>query len=547
MTAVAASGRLGASDSTIAGLRTTARLAWRQNRIFWTVWVLALVGLMPATVTTYSELVTSDPGALMATLGANPTMRVILGPPFDLSTAGGFAAWRVGNFTGWMAALMSALGVIRCTRADEEAGRLELLRAGAIGRHAPLAGALLVAALVNVVLGVGIAAGMIASGTPTAGSIAAGMGVTSMGWLFAAVAGVAAQVFESARSARAWSVGIVLGGLFVVRAIIDGSGSGSALEPLRWFVPVEWPALVRAYADERWWVLALPYGSAVLLTLAALRLESMRDHGGGLRATRLGPASAPPGLSGPWGLSWRLDRWSIIGWSVALVVSAAGMGSIALQMRSLFDDNPQLKVLLERLGGSGAAEIAFYSAMISILATVLGMLVILLLGRLRSEETAGHIEPLLATTVSRLNLALSHLVPATLVPVALLLACGAVLPVAQVSRDGDASLSLDFLRAAAALTPSVLVVAGIAMLLIGWVPRFFALSWVVVTWTMFCTWLAPLFNLPAWLIDLHPLGPLPSLPSEAMDWTPVLVEAAVGLVLMGVGVVGYRRRNIPAA
>ena len=44
---------------------------------------------------------------------------------------------------------MSILLVVRHTRADEETGRAELVGAGVVGRHAPLAAALVVAAIAD--------------------------------------------------------------------------------------------------------------------------------------------------------------------------------------------------------------------------------------------------------------------------------------------------------------------------------------------------------------------------------------------------------------
>ena len=66
-------------------------------------------------------------------------------------------------------------------------------------------------------------------------------------------------------------------------------------------------------ADD--WSLAIP---AVLLTLvtlaAAAYLSTRRDLGAGLLASRLGPATASPGLRTPLALAWRLHRGLLIGW-----------------------------------------------------------------------------------------------------------------------------------------------------------------------------------------------------------------------------------------
>ena len=121
-----------------------SRRVWplRRSRWFWLVWILALWVTIPATVSRYAELVPdTEVGRLTtAALAANPTMRAMLGPPFELLNAGGFVMWRVGTFVAAAAGVMAALGVIRATRAEEEEGRTELLRSGIVGRHTPLGG-----------------------------------------------------------------------------------------------------------------------------------------------------------------------------------------------------------------------------------------------------------------------------------------------------------------------------------------------------------------------------------------------------------------------
>jgi ABC-2 type transport system permease protein len=531
--------------STQAGVGAVTRIVWRRNRWYWMLWVLGLLTLMPLTVTKYHDLVPpgSSPEQLMATLGSNPTMRAILGVPHDLSTPGGFTMWRVGAFTGWSAAFVAVFGVIRSTRADEEEGRTELVRAGAVGRHAILGASLLVTMTATLVLGLLIAATMIDAGTPAEGSLAAGLGVTAISWVFAGVAAVCAQVFESARVARSWAAGIVLGGLFLVRAVADGSASAGA-QRLRWLIPLEWPQLVRPYADERWWVLLLPVLLTIVLVGVAFTLESRRDFGAGLRPTRLGRSDAASGLKDAAGLARRLHRPGVIGWSVGVLVGAYGMGSIGSQVDAMLQDNPQVAEMMAKLGGTGQLKNAFYIAMLGIMVTVVSLAAVQFLGRLHAEEDSGHAEVLAATATSRWALAFSHLGIALVVPIALALACGALVPLAEAAKLDRWSMVGDHLVASVVLLPGLLLVLGIAMALLGWAPRWFGLSWAVVGWSMFCSWLAPLFGLPQWLVDLQPWGHLPRLPSEPLDLVPVVVETAIALILLAGGLVGFRRRDL---
>ena len=66
----------------------------------------------------------------------------------------------------------------------------------------------------------------------------------------------------------------VLGVAYLVRALADGVTDSSPLHALQWVSPLEWAALARPYAGERWRVLALPCCATGVLSALAFRLES---------------------------------------------------------------------------------------------------------------------------------------------------------------------------------------------------------------------------------------------------------------------------------
>ncbi len=537
------------SASTLTGTLLLSRLALRRSRWFWLVWVLALASLMPATVSAYAQLV-PDSGAGRLTieaLAANPTMRAMLGPPYHLGDAGGFAMWRVGTFVAAAAAMMAALGVIRATRAEEEEGRVELVRAGAIGRHAPLAAALLVALAGCAVLGALVTAALATSAPPVSGALAAGLGIALVGAVWAGVAAVAAQLVESARAARFLALG-ALGVAYLLRALADGSPRDSALSWLGWIAPVQWAALARPYADERWWVLLLPALTAAGLVVAAVALESRRDLGAGLRATRPGPAHAPPWLRGVGALTLRLERAAIIGWTIGLAVFAVAIGSLAGTIDQMLVDNPQLADLFRRMGGGvGLLRDAFYVAMLGILVVVIALFGAALLLRLRRAEENGHVELLAATATPRAAIMLAQLVPALVVPTGLLVLCGGLVALPQALSSADPGLIARVAGAALALAPGIWLAVALGAALLGLAPRASGLVWLVLGWSLFVTWVGPLLHLPQWLLDATPFAALPKLPVDAMAWTPILVETGLAAVLVAAGLWGWQRRDLGTA
>ena len=140
-----------------------------------------------------------------------------LGRRADRVAAGGIALALV--------ALMTTCSSSRHTRAEEEAGRAELVGRGrrrpprAAGRGAARRRA------GELALGAVVALAAVATGSPAAGSLALGLAFARRRVVFAAVAAVAAQVTETREAANGLAAG-VLGASFVVRAIGDAGPTG---------------------------------------------------------------------------------------------------------------------------------------------------------------------------------------------------------------------------------------------------------------------------------------------------------------------------------
>src|SRR5882757_7138275 len=255
--------------TSLVGTRDLVRLGVRRDRVMLPVWVYVLCALTVVTAVSFKGLYPTRASRLpfAAQIVTNPGLRALTGPPFDLTSIGGLTAWRIGATAAVLIGLMNVFAVVRHTRADEEAGRLELVGAGVVGRHAPLAAALSLVLAVDLVIGAVIAVAMIVVGQPAAGSVALGAELAAVGAAFAGIAAVAAQLTESSRAANGLA-SIVLGAAYLLRAIGDSTGTTG----LSWFSPIGWGQQVRPYADERWWVLALPIGLAILTCWVATAL-----------------------------------------------------------------------------------------------------------------------------------------------------------------------------------------------------------------------------------------------------------------------------------
>ncbi|MEX0666965.1 MAG: ABC transporter permease, partial [Acidimicrobiia bacterium] len=388
-----------------------------------------------------------------------------------------------------------------------------------------------------------IAVGMIGVGLPAAGAVAYGVGFAAVALVFAAAAGVAAQLTEGAGAARGIATGYVALS-FLLRVAGDG-GEASGIGWLSWLSPIGWFTRLRPFASERWPVLLLFAGLAFLLCFVSYRLSSTRDVAAGVIPPRPGPASAASWLRSPLALGWRLHRPSFIGWSFGLAVVGMVYGSVADGIGDMLDESPQLAQIFEQLGGAAGIIDAFFATAMGILALIATAYAIRSVLRLRVEEESLRAEPVLATATPRLRWVRSHLVYAVVGPVVVLALVGAVSGATYGAIIGDVAGQAQKVAGAALIQiPAVWVVVGVAMTLFGVWPRLTSVSWGVLVTCLLLGQLGQILQFPQWSLNLSPFSHIPRLPSAEVDVVPLLVLTAIAVVLTAVGLRGFQRRDI---
>jgi ABC-2 type transport system permease protein len=534
-------------NTSATGTGPLIRLALRLDRVKLPIWILAFTALTAATASAFEGLynTVAEREAFAATITSNPAFTALLGPIFDPTTTGGLTAWRIGSIFGVLAGLMGHQTVVRHTRLEEETGRLELLGAGVVGRHAPLAAALTTAWAAGAVAGLGCAGALIGLGQPVAGSVAFGAGLTGIVAMFAAVGAATAQMTTTSRAANGIAGGVV-GTAFLLRAAGDAMGDGGSAWP-SWISPIGWYQQLRPFADERWWVLGLMLAFTAVLTAAALAMAVRRDIDAGLLPTRPGPALADDGLSSPLALAWRLQRGMLLGWVVALAIWSAVIGSLARSVGDVFgaNGNEQLTQIIEALGGAENIVDTYLSLVLSIVGLATAVYAMQAALRLRTEETALRAEPLLATRVRRTAWVGSHLAFALLGPALLLVVSGGAMGLVHGLRTGAAGAeTLRLATSALAQLPATWVLAGIALALFGLAPRMTTAVWGVLVAYLLIGQLGPVLQLDQWVMNLSPFTHVPALPMADLTWAPLLWLTAVAAALMAAGLAGARRRDI---
>ncbi len=521
------------------GAGELVKLALRRDRIMIPVWVYALTATAASTAYSFTHLYDTPQSRLnfAASVTSNGSTLAMYGPVHNPSTIGGLTAWRLVAIGATLVSIMTVLVVMRHTRADEEAGRLELISAGVVGRHAALAAGVVVAAIASLAVSLGAAIGLIAVGMPTAGSLAFGLSWCTAGLFFAAVGAVAAQLSESTRTANGIGIGVIALA-YLIRATADVGPSW-----LSWASPIGWAQQLRPFAGERWWVFAVAVGATALVIWGAFVLAGRRDLGAGLLPPRPGPARGE--LHGPVALAWRLQRGTLLAWTVGFAVYGVAIGGIADGVTAIVGSSESTRRILTEMGGAKGVVDAFLATAMGILGLVVAGYSVQAVLRLRVEETALRAEPVLATRVGRIRWACSHVMFAVAGSVVILIATGLGAGLAHGLRSHDVGGQVPrVLGAALVQVPATWVLASVTLLLFGLAPRFTAVAWGVLAGCLLLGQLGPVLKLPQWAMDLSPFTHVPKLPGSALAAAPLLGLTTVAVLAAAAGFGGFRHRDI---
>ncbi|SKC81002.1 ABC transporter permease [Krasilnikoviella flava] len=529
--------------TTLTGTWSLVRFILRRDRVRLLVWSLAIPALYLASLGEYTAMA-DDPEGMQAraALVQTPAMVSMTGPGYgtDDYTVGAAVS---NELVLWMVlalAVMSILQVVRHTRAEEESSRSELVRAAAVGRHAPVVAALVVVLLVNVVVAALSSAVLVGAGLEAVDSVAMSLGVAMSAMTFGAIALVASQVTEHSRGATGLSMA-ALGAAFTLRTIGDMQEQHGSW--VSWLSPIAWAQQMRAYVDLRWWPAALGAVVIVVLLFVASTLASRRDFGAGLVPDRPGRADALPSLRTPAALVWLQQRMALLWTALGLAFMWFATGTIVNQVGAMTEslaNNPVYASVL----GSGEVTKAFVGIIVLYAALGAAAYGIVAALRAKTEEDAGRAEYALATPVSRArwlgaNLGVTSAgTVVVLVTGVLALAGGAAVAGTEDVTFGEVT------EAGLLFLPALAVFVGLAAALFAWIPKATSLVWLLLEYTIVVALFADLFHLPDWARRISPFWWVPDPLTAGVDWVHVGGLCAVALVLFVLAFAGFRRRDV---
>jgi polyether ionophore transport system permease protein len=382
-------------------------------------------------------------------------------------------------------------------------------------------------------------------GLPAAGALAYGLSEAGCGLVFAAVAAVAAQVSGTARGARGIAI-TLLGVVFLLRGVGD-SGASHGLTWLTWLSPIGWAEEVRPFVGDRWWVLALPLAAMAAVTAAAFALAGRRDAGAGLVQPRPGSATAGRLLGGPFGLVWRLERATLAGWSAGFLVGGLAIGVVGNGIGKLLGaGGGTIEKGLDRIAGQSSLTNAYLAACMALLGLVAAAYATGVVLRLRSAETDGLGEPVLASPVSRYRWSGSTLLMTVAGTAVVLVVGGIGMGLGfGLATSGVGTWVSRLIGAGLVQLPAALCLAGFACLVFGLLPEWsIGLGWAAVGICGLIGLFGPAVQLSQKVLDVFPFTHTPKLPGGEFSATPVIWLCAAALAMTAVGVAGLRRRDI---
>jgi len=541
---------------------TLIKFIFRRERFISTAWIAILVlfsmAIAPAMADMFPDAASRSQ---FAAAFNNPMMVAMMGPIYgvDNYTSG---AMYGGLMLVWYAiavAVMNIFFVARHTRADEQAGRVEVVRSLPTGRLANLNATMISAVILNGILGLLTGLGLAVVGVETmdfTGSMIYGAATASIGIVFASVTAVFSQLSSNAGGATGLSFASI-GVFYMIRA----AGDMQNIEIISCISPLGLVLRSQAYVGNNIWPSLVLLLIALGLSLFAYKLNSIRDMGQGFIAARPGRAKASPLLHSSFGLAWRLLRTPIIIWAIVMVTLGASYASVVGEIDSFISDSPEYMTILgvpvEMLPSLSQADQAklivesfgiFVTLMMTLVAIVPLLNAVL---KIRAEERDGRTENVVSRAVPRCKYMAGYVILAYIASIVIqfMTAIGLYGTAAYVAGDSNPFTFSELMLSFFAFLPALWIMIGFAVFIVGLLPRATGLIWVyfgIVTFTSFIGRLVFTGNLE-WLMNITPLyfvsQPEP-FKDYVINYTPLIIMTGIAIVLTVAGFISYRKRDM---
>jgi ABC-2 type transport system permease protein len=485
----------------------------------------------------------SDRLAFARRFGTNKIVQLFYGVPHDLLSVGGYTAWRVGGTAAIFAAAWGLIAAVRALRAEEDAGRQELVLASVISRRNAYLAALAAIVVGAAFLWLALFLGLVAARLSPAGSGFLALAVVSPIPVFAGVGALTSQIAPTKRLALALA-SAVLGLAFLLRVIADTSTSYGWM---RWLTPLGWAEELQPFGNPQPLVLVLPAGTSVALLVAAGLIGARRDIGRGLLTGNDNASPRLRFLSSPTAFAFRSETATLGIWVGGIGLFAIVVGALST---SFTNENlpANIREQLKKLGGASlvtpAGALGFYFLL---LVLALSLFACSQIAAARRDESDQRLETLLALPVGRARW-LGGRIGLGIAGIGVLAVVAGLLSWAGAAAQGaDISLAR-MLEAGLNCLPTSLLFLGLAALAYGLLPRAstglaYGLVSVAFVWQLF----GSLIGAPQWIVDLSPFQHVGLVPARPFHVTAAIVMVTLAAAAAVTALWAFRRRDLTAA
>jgi len=214
----------------------------RRDRISSTIWIFGILAMTLSIAYAFPGIFeTEEERIVLVEMMQSPAMVAMLGPAYgsengiDGYTNGAMMSNMMLLFTIIAVVIMNIFLVVKHTRKDEEAGRIEVIRSLPVGRLSNLSATMVVCIITNTILALLTGLGLYAlqvEGMDLYGSFFYGMALGISGILFATITAVFCQLASNSRGAVGYSFSI-LGLSYLLQAGGASNEILSYISPLR--------------------------------------------------------------------------------------------------------------------------------------------------------------------------------------------------------------------------------------------------------------------------------------------------------------------------
>lgn len=520
---------------------TYLRLLGRNVRVQVFIWLVILCGISLSIPSVFNTLYGSEEEQLgMRMTVDNPAMVALIGPiPEGDYTSPVMFAHQMLLMMAIFHGLFNILIANSLGRKSEEKGLTEYILTTGVKKSTILHSQIALGLLINLLVGLVLVLGLHfinVDGLSLPGNLYYAAGLSLFGFLFYNLTLCLGQLFQSADLTFGLSLTILLA-LYIYRAMTDVVDTRfSVISPYHWLSRME------AYGMESNGLWLLPFLIVIVFICLTYLFFYKRDLASGIFNIDKTPRTRK--ISHYFRLAFVNSKMLMISWLIGLFIVGLSYGSIFGDLDQVIGQNEMLQAAFD-----GQDITMFFINLLFIISALIAVVpAIMLNGRFLSEEKSGRLEMMNAgtmnTRISRATLYLVHWFYANLIGLFSFLVTLLGMYLASMNVTDLALGETDYIKAIINYGSVIVLLVGLSSLLLGLHARLHILAWLYLAYIFLVNYLGSLMNINENFLKLSSFYYLSEIPIEGLAKLPVLIILGIGLLLMIIGLVSIRKRNL---